>query len=45
MQKSFAEKYNAFETNKGNIIWCGAMCIAWKDFLDVNTKKPLILRT
>ena len=29
MEKDMAVHYNAFETSKGNIVWCGAMCLAW----------------
>ena len=45
MEIIIAEKYNAFKTKKGNIIWSGCMSIAWKDFIDVITKKPLVFKT
>ena len=31
MEKDIAIKYKAYETNKGNIIWCGTLALAWKE--------------
>ena len=28
---SFSQKYNGFQTKKGNFIWGGAMCLAWAE--------------
>ena len=31
MEKEIASKYNAFKTEKGNIVWVGTMNLAWQD--------------
>lgn len=46
MEKDFFEKYNAFVTKEGNIVWAAAMQLAWNQIRDKFThKKPLMFKT
>jgi hypothetical protein len=31
MEKDIAVSYNAFQTKKGNVVWCGVLAMAWQD--------------
>ena len=41
MEKEVARNYNAFVTEKGNVIWMGTMCLAWKQLMEFSNVKQL----
>jgi hypothetical protein len=51
MERELANKYNAFTTAGGNIVWGGALSLAWNDLkntfnldkIDLATENPHIL--
>lgn len=45
MEKDVAEKYNAFTTAGGNVIWGGALSLAWNDFKTTFKLKKIELLT
>ena len=42
MEQEIAHKYNAYSTQRGNLIWVGTMSLAWKDLAKTYAEsKPL----
>ena len=45
MEKDISQKFNAFTTKKGNIIWLGAISLAWNRFAKTYGQKHLEFTT
>jgi hypothetical protein len=37
--------FNSFKTNKGNIVWAGALGLAWNELKDKFVKENIVLGT
>jgi hypothetical protein len=45
MEKDQSEKYNVFDTDKGNKVWMGTMVLCWKNFAQTYNLKELTFDT
>lgn len=45
MEKDIAVNYNAFQTKKGNIVWCGVLSLCWQSFAKTYKQKSLEFKT
>ena len=44
-EKKYNSYFNYFETNKGNIVWAGALGLAWTELKDKFVKENIVLGT